>query len=117
MQEERLRGRGTDSAESIEKRLKTAEQELEFGNMTIIHWYVVIGYDVIGNTPGVFDHMITNDTLDDAYEQLKKIFINVSDQQLFILIVISMATDITGDQISGISGQIMAYSSPYCRAI
>ena len=46
--------------------------------------------------------MITNDTLDDAYEQLKKIFINVSDQQLFILIVISMATDITGDQISGI---------------
>lgn len=34
---------------------------------------------ITGSTPGVFDHVITNDVLEDSYEQLKKIFINVSE--------------------------------------
>ena len=35
----------------------------------------------------MFDHVITNDTIDDAYEQLKTIFINVGDSSLISLLV------------------------------
>jgi len=34
--------------------------------------------DYVGSTPGVFDYVIVNNSLDDAYKQLKAIFINVS---------------------------------------
>ncbi|MBS1884442.1 MAG: guanylate kinase [Actinobacteria bacterium] len=50
---ERLRGRGTDSAEAIDRRLKTAEQELA--------------------QQDDFDHRIVNDDLDQAAEELESI--------------------------------------------
>ena len=50
---ERLQGRGTDSAEAIDKRLKTAEQELASQND--------------------FDHRIVNDDLDHAAAELESI--------------------------------------------
>jgi guanylate kinase len=50
---ERLRGRGTDSAEAIDRRLKTAEQELA--------------------QQDDFDHLIVNDDLDKAAGELEQI--------------------------------------------
>jgi guanylate kinase len=50
---ERLRGRGTDSAEAIDRRLKTAEQELA--------------------QQDDFNHRIVNDDLDQAADQLESI--------------------------------------------
>ena len=50
---ERLRGRGTDSAEAIDKRLETAEIELA--------------------SRGDFDHLIVNDDLERAADQLEAI--------------------------------------------
>jgi guanylate kinase len=54
---ERLDGRGTETAEAIQKRIKNAEKELERSH--------------------VFDHAITNDDLDKAYQKLKSIFSGV----------------------------------------
>ena len=50
---ERLRGRGTDSAEAIDRRLKTAEQELA--------------------QQDDFNHLIVNDDLDQASDELESI--------------------------------------------
>lgn len=50
---ERLRGRGTDSAEAIDRRLKTAEQELA--------------------SQDDFDHRIVNDDLGQAVDELESI--------------------------------------------
>jgi guanylate kinase len=50
---ERLRGRGTDSAEAIDRRLKTAENELA--------------------QQDDFDHLIVNDDLDDAAAKLDSV--------------------------------------------
>jgi guanylate kinase len=50
---ERLRGRGTDSPEAIDRRLKTAEQELA--------------------QQEDFDHLIVNDDLDQAADELESI--------------------------------------------
>ncbi|KAI1214460.1 guanylate kinase [Annulohypoxylon truncatum] len=52
--EKRLRGRGTESEESIQKRLDQAKVELEYAN-----------------TPGVHDIIIVNDDLDRAYKELE----------------------------------------------
>lgn len=52
--EKRLRGRGTDSDESIAKRLGNARGELE--------------------QAGSFDYWIVNDDLDAAYEQLRAVY-------------------------------------------
>eukprot|EP01112_Ceratiomyxa_fruticulosa_P023497 TRINITY_DN89_c0_g2_i1.p1 TRINITY_DN89_c0_g2~~TRINITY_DN89_c0_g2_i1.p1 ORF type:complete len:195 (+),score=39.26 TRINITY_DN89_c0_g2_i1:72-656(+) len=54
--EKRLRGRGTETEESIQKRLNTAARELLYLEK-----------------PGFFDHVIVNDVLDDAYSELKKV--------------------------------------------
>jgi guanylate kinase len=51
--EKRLRSRGTDSEETIQKRLKNAQLEMELGQH--------------------FDHWIVNDSLDQAYTELKTI--------------------------------------------
>ncbi|KAI1366973.1 guanylate kinase [Xylaria arbuscula] len=51
----RLRGRGTESEESIQKRLTTAEAELEYSK-----------------TPGVHDIIITNNNIEEAFEKLNK---------------------------------------------
>ncbi|KAI1178805.1 guanylate kinase [Nemania sp. FL0916] len=51
--EARLRGRGTESEESIQKRLTRAEAELEYSK-----------------TPGVHDMIITNGKIEEAFEKL-----------------------------------------------
>jgi guanylate kinase len=53
--ETRLRGRGTEKEESIVKRLKQAENELEYSK-----------------TKGVHDIIIVNEDLDKAYEELER---------------------------------------------
>lgn len=52
--EKRLRGRGTEDEESLQKRLDQAKKELEFAE-----------------TPGIHDEVIVNDDLDRAYGQLE----------------------------------------------
>lgn len=52
--ESRLRGRGTEKEESVQKRLKQAKEELEYSNV-----------------PGVHDIIIVNDDLDTAYKELE----------------------------------------------
>ncbi|KAK9154891.1 hypothetical protein Sjap_002371 [Stephania japonica] len=54
--EKRLRGRGTEAEEHIQKRLKNAKAELEEGKSL-----------------GLFDYMLENDDLKTCYETLKKI--------------------------------------------
>lgn len=51
--EKRLRGRGTEKEESIQKRLNQAKVELEYSK-----------------TPGVHDTIIVNDDLEKAYKKL-----------------------------------------------
>ena len=53
--EERLRRRATDSAEVIERRLKTAKQELE-------HY-------------GIYDYVVVNDDLERAWGEIKAIYV------------------------------------------
>ncbi|KAK2822523.1 hypothetical protein Q5P01_022588 [Channa striata] len=53
--EKRLRGRESETEESIQKRLKTAKAEMEFSE-----------------EPGVFDAVIVNNDLRTAYDELKK---------------------------------------------
>ncbi|XP_062519185.1 guanylate kinase-like isoform X2 [Corticium candelabrum] len=56
--EERLRGRQTDSEEAVQQRLKAAKGELDYATQ-----------------PGVFDHVVVNDTVDGAYRELRAIVI------------------------------------------
>jgi len=53
----RLRSRGTETEESLKKRLDTAEIELEYER----------------TEPNAFDHVVVNDDLEAAYSQLKGI--------------------------------------------
>jgi guanylate kinase len=53
--EKRLRGRGTEKEESIQKRLAQAKNELEYSK-----------------TPGVHDLIIVNDDLEKAYTELEE---------------------------------------------
>ncbi|EKX52984.1 hypothetical protein GUITHDRAFT_101434 [Guillardia theta CCMP2712] len=54
--ESRLRGRGTETEEKILKRLEGAKAEME-----------------AKDEPGLFDHQVVNDNLDNAYQKLKEI--------------------------------------------
>ncbi|XP_058073651.1 guanylate kinase 1-like isoform X2 [Magnolia sinica] len=54
--EKRLRARGTETEEQVQKRLRNARAELEQGN-----------------TSGLFDHILVNDDLETSYTNLKKI--------------------------------------------
>ncbi|KAJ9565274.1 hypothetical protein OSB04_001240 [Centaurea solstitialis] len=54
--EKRLRARGTETEEQIQKRLKNAKAELEEGTSS-----------------GLFDHILVNNDLEACYQQLKKI--------------------------------------------
>jgi guanylate kinase len=56
--EERLRGRKTDTEEAIQQRLQAAKGELDYAGQ-----------------PGVFDHVVVNETVDNAYTQLRGIVI------------------------------------------
>ena len=53
----RLRGRGTDSSEAVELRLKNCQHELEMA-------------ETLG-----FTHVIVNNNLDEAYQQLRSIIL------------------------------------------
>lgn len=53
--EDRLRGRGTETEESIQKRLARAKTELAYGE-----------------TPGNFDIVLVNDNATETYQELKK---------------------------------------------
>nr|XP_022324441.1 guanylate kinase-like isoform X2 [Crassostrea virginica] len=55
----RLEGRGTESMESLQKRLDTAHEALQYAEQ-----------------PGSYDHVIVNDDVDVAYDQLRKIVID-----------------------------------------
>ena len=55
--EKRLRDRGTETEESLQKRLDTAKLELDYEN----------------SEKNAFDHVMVNDDLDKAYESLKTI--------------------------------------------
>lgn len=52
--EARLRGRGTENEDDLQKRLSRARIELEYANM-----------------PGVYDKIIVNDDLERAYKELE----------------------------------------------
>lgn len=54
--EKRLRARGTENEEQIQKRLRNAKEELERGKV-----------------PGLFDHILVNDDLESCYQSLKKL--------------------------------------------
>ena len=51
-----MRGRATDSEDSIQRRLATARREIEYARQ-----------------PGVVDYVIVNDDLDTAYDKFKSI--------------------------------------------
>ncbi|URE08957.1 guanylate kinase [Musa troglodytarum] len=54
--EERLRARGTETEEQVQKRLRNARAELDEGR-----------------SPGLFAHILVNDDLETCYENLKKL--------------------------------------------
>ncbi|KAK2146965.1 hypothetical protein LSH36_576g01002 [Paralvinella palmiformis] len=60
--EKRLRDRGTETEDSLKKRLDTAKAELEYADQK-----------------GSYDHIIVNDDLEIAYEKLKGILIKDID--------------------------------------
>jgi guanylate kinase len=57
--ERRLRGRGTETDESLEKRLNQAKNELEFSKQ-----------------PGAHDKIVVNDDLDTAYKELRDFIVD-----------------------------------------
>uniref|UniRef100_A0A8C6LTH8 Guanylate kinase n=1 Tax=Nothobranchius furzeri TaxID=105023 RepID=A0A8C6LTH8_NOTFU len=59
--EKRLRDRKTESEESLQKRLNAAKVDIEFSK-----------------EPGVFDVIVINDSLEDAYERLRQALLGVS---------------------------------------
>lgn len=62
--EKRLRARGTETEEQIQKRLRNAQAELDQSN-----------------EPGLFDHLLVNDDLETCYENLKKLLSLDDDQE------------------------------------
>jgi guanylate kinase len=59
--EKRLRGRQTDTEAAIEKRLQEAKDSMEFSK-----------------EPGMYDHIILNDKLEEAYQQFRDILRKVN---------------------------------------
>lgn len=57
--ERRLRGRGTETEESLQKRLTQAKNELEYSKQ-----------------PGAHDKVVVNDDLETAYKQLRDYIID-----------------------------------------
>lgn len=63
----RLRGRGTDSEDAIQRRLATALAEIDFARQ-----------------PGTCDYVIVNDNLDSAYASFKKLALGEEIESDFI---------------------------------
>lgn len=69
--ESRLRGRNTESEESLQQRLSVAQEELAYGNISMFYTIIIVKVNFTGKTPGMFDLVITNDNLEHAYSTLK----------------------------------------------
>lgn len=91
LQEKRLRDRKTESEESLQKRLRAAMVEMEFSKKRSLapvkfkakpqrplNHNLVLLYLPLGKEPGVFDTVIVNDNLEDAYGKLKHTLLEVS---------------------------------------
>jgi len=62
--EERLQQRGTETEESLKRRLQHAQQDL----------------DAVAKEPALFDHVIVNDVLDVAYKKFLEVITEELDQ-------------------------------------
>uniref|UniRef100_A0A674CQS5 Guanylate kinase 1b n=1 Tax=Salmo trutta TaxID=8032 RepID=A0A674CQS5_SALTR len=65
--EKRLRDRNTETEESLQKRLEAARVDME-----------------LSNEPGVFDVLIVNDDLEEAYDKLQSVLIEVSLKRMVV---------------------------------
>lgn len=63
--EKRLKKRGTETKETLARRLEAAEREIEYGKI-----------------PFNFDIVIVNDDIDRAYEEFKKFIVKVIQEQI-----------------------------------
>lgn len=81
--EKRLRGRNTETEESLRKRLDTAIHEIEYGKFKFLRLRLAI-YNFIlfsGNIPGNFDAVVHNHSLHEAYEELKEFIVKELELQ------------------------------------
>ncbi|XP_076888140.1 guanylate kinase 2-like [Bidens hawaiensis] len=77
--ENRLRARGTETEEQIQKRLRNAKAEMEQGN-----------------SPGLFDHILVNDDIEVCYDQLKDI-LRISESMNTAPVTASKVFDLPAD--------------------
>ncbi|KAL8489596.1 hypothetical protein ACS0TY_025493 [Phlomoides rotata] len=85
--EKRLRARGTEVEEQIQKRLRNAKAEMEQGK-----------------EPGLFDHILVNDDLETCYEKLKKLLgltnaVKVTDKPELVQIPLDHVVSKTDEKI------------------
>ncbi|KAD3068325.1 hypothetical protein R6Q59_017706 [Mikania micrantha] len=93
--EKRLRARGTETEEQIQKRLRNAKAELEQGKSS-----------------GLFDHILVNDDIDACYKQLKNI-LGVSESMNAASITTSKVFDLPLDlSLSKINEKILINRGP-----
>lgn len=93
-QEKRLRDRQTETEESLQKRLEAARIDIELSRSLhtatltlcqIINKHLqLIQWSCAGKEPGVFDIVIINDDVEQAYEELKDILSEVSKTMKYI---------------------------------
>lgn len=84
--ERRLRGRNTETEESLQKRLNTAKTEMEYGK-----YFKYIGHrcfqilifipNLLGSLPGTFDVVIPNKHLKNAYTDLRNFVVKELETQ------------------------------------
>ncbi len=76
--EQRLRERGTETEEALQKRLDTAKREMEYGTGEEEHTQESDETDITecaATGDGNFDVVVTNDDLDKAYQQLREFIV------------------------------------------
>lgn len=88
--ENRLRFRQTETEDSLQKRLKTAKTEMEYGNSESSFCYTKKNafltifrflFPFAGNVPGNFDIVITNYDLKLAYQELREFVLKELETQ------------------------------------
>lgn len=83
--EKRLRSRGTETEETLAKRLNVARKEMEYGSLIFQKKFFINYYwtekSFVGETPGNFHYVIVNDNLDKAYEVLKEAVVSEIKKQ------------------------------------
>ena len=68
--EQRLRGRQTENEAAIQKRLNEAKESMEFSK-----------------EPGMYDHVILNDSLEVAYQKIKETIRQVKENLFFEIVL------------------------------